>query len=82
MLIVMIKLDHLDRLRLQRGVEHLHRLGPRATAEYLAEVARQIGGLPAMLGTLAEYERRLSPDLLRVVGGDRFPRRPLRVMSQ
>jgi dihydroxyacid dehydratase/phosphogluconate dehydratase len=82
MLIVMIKLDHLDRLRLERGVEHLHRLGPRATAEFLTEVADHIGGMPAIIGTLLEYERRLSPDLLRVVGGDRFPRRPLRVMSQ
>jgi hypothetical protein len=66
-------LAHLDRLRLQRGVEYLHVLGPRATFEYLAEVSARIGGMPAMLGILADYERRLTPNMLRVTGGDRFP---------
>jgi hypothetical protein len=73
------KLDPFTALRLQRGAEHLHRLGPRATAEFLAEIAAQIGGMPAVLGLLVEYERRLSPEALRLVGGDRFPPRPLRV---
>jgi hypothetical protein len=73
-----IFLDPLDRLRLQRGAEHLHLLGPRATAELLAEVGRRIGGMPCILGVLGEYQR-LSPRLLRAVGGDRFPTRPLRV---
>ena len=67
-------------IRLQRGAEHLHRLGPRAMAELLAELAGSIGGIPAIIGLLAEYERRLSPELLRRVGGDRFPRRYLRVV--
>jgi hypothetical protein len=69
----MIRLDPLDRRRLQRGVEHLHVLGPRATAEFLVEVADRIGGMPAVLALLAEYERRLSPETLRLTGGDRFP---------
>jgi hypothetical protein len=30
----MIRLDPLVRLRLQRGAEHLHALGPRATAPH------------------------------------------------
>ncbi len=66
-----------DRLRLQRGVEHLHRLGARAEAEFLAELAGRIGGLPAILNLLTEYQR-LQPNQLRAVGGDRFPARPLR----
>ena len=73
----MIYLDPLARLRLQRGAEHLCRLGPRATAEFLAEVAGRIGGAPCILDRLAEYEQRLSPTLLRSVGGDRFPPRAL-----
>jgi hypothetical protein len=64
----MIWLDPIVRLRLQRGVEHLHDLGPRATAEFLAEVADQIGGMPAIIGMLAEYEQ-MSPAALRAVGG-------------
>jgi hypothetical protein len=74
-----IHLDTLDRLRLQRGVEHLHQLGPRATAELLAEVAHRIGGMPCIIGLLTEFERRITPAMLRASGGDRFPARRLRV---
>jgi hypothetical protein len=63
---------------LQRGSVHLCRLGARPTAEFLAEVGHCIGGIPAILGLLAEYERRLNPELLRAAGGDRFPSRQLR----
>lgn len=73
----MIALDAFTRLRLQRGAEHLHQLGPRATAELLAEVAHRIGGMPCVLDLLGEYERRLSPAILRQIGGDRFPTRAL-----
>ena len=64
-------------LRLQRGAEYLHGLGPRATAEFLAEIGIAAGCLPLILGRLAEYERRLDPVILRRVGGDRFPSRAL-----
>ncbi len=74
--------DSLDRLRLQRGVEHLHRLGARATAEALAEVADRIGGWPALLAVLAEYERHLTPAMIRAVQADRFPPRPLREVAR
>lgn len=67
----------LDALRLQRGVEHLHSLGPRATAELMTELTDRIGGMPALLRLLEEYQNRLSPKLLRSAGGHRFPRRPL-----
>lgn len=76
----MIYLDPLSRLRLQRGAEHLHRLGARPTAEFLAEVGHRIGGMPAIFALLGEYEERLSPRLLRSAGGDRFPPRPLRLV--
>jgi hypothetical protein len=78
----MIHLDPLSRLRLQRGAEHLHHLGPRAQAEFLTEVGARIGGMPCILGLLGEYQQRLSPQLLRAVGGDRFPARPMRVVPR
>ncbi len=66
----------LDQARLHRGAEHLHRLGPRAMAEFLAELGSRIGGTPACLSLLNEY-RRLAPGQVRAAGGDRPPRRPL-----
>jgi hypothetical protein len=78
----MVHLDPFVRLRLQRGVEHLHALGPRACAEFLVDVDQQIGGLPAIMRLLAEYQERMSPELLLALGGDRFPPRPLRVVPR
>lgn len=73
-------IDPLDQLRLQRGAEHLHGLGPRAVAEFQAELARRIGGMPAILGLLAEYQA-LSPSMVRAAGGHRFPGRPMHVVA-
>ena len=66
----------LDQARLHRGAEHLHRLGPRAMAEFLAELGNRIGGTPACLSLLNEYGR-LSPGLVRAAGADRPLRSPL-----
>ena len=73
----MINIPPADRPRFEQAVKHLHSLGPRATAEALAEIAAKIGGLPAIVGVLNDYQR-LSPALLRAAGGDRFPPRMLR----
>lgn len=70
----------LERMRLDRGAEHLHRLGARATAEFLLELSATIGGQPAILRLLAEYQNRLSPDLLLAAGGHRIPSRRLRAL--
>ena len=64
-----------DRLRLERGVAHLDRLGMRAKVEFWADLGSRIGGMPAMLGLLAEYERRLTPAMTRAAGSDRPLRR-------
>jgi hypothetical protein len=73
----MVHLHPITRLRLQRDVEHLHALGSRATAEFIVDLTEKIGGLPAALALLAEYERRLTPEMIRLAGGGRFPPRPL-----
>ncbi len=71
-----------DRMRLDRGAEHLHRLGARVTSKFLLELSATIGGQPAILRLLAEYQNRLSPALLQSAGGHRFPtRRPRAVPS-
>jgi hypothetical protein len=61
----MMHLDSLTRQRLLRGAAHLHRLGPDAVADFLAEVAGRIGGMPVTIGTLIEYERRPGPAPIR-----------------
>jgi len=66
-----------DALRLQRGAEHVHRLGARAVAELLAQVANERRDLPAVLELLDDWRAGLSPELLHAIGGDRFPRRPI-----
>jgi hypothetical protein len=71
----------LDQLLLQSGAEHLHRCGPRAIAELLADVANRIGGGPAIIAALNDYQH-ITPEMLRAAGGDRFPRRPLRVVPR
>jgi hypothetical protein len=62
-------IDPLTELRLQRGAEHLCRLGPRATAELFAEIAFRTGNLRCVVNLLSEYQE-LSPEVLRAVGGD------------
>jgi len=57
-----------DQQRLHRGAAHLHRLGPRALSEMLATLAARIGGGPALLAILAEFER-LSPGQVRAATG-------------
>lgn len=56
------------------GARHLHRLGARATAEFLIEMAEPVGELAFLLRRLAAY-REVSPEQLSAVGGERFPRR-------
>ena len=68
--------QHLAQARLQRGAEHLHRLGPRAMAEFLAELGSRIGGTPACLLLLNGYGH-LTSGQVRSAGGDCFAPRPL-----
>jgi len=71
----------IDALRLQRGVEHLHKRGPREMAQFLTELAGRIGGMPAALALLNEYEQRPTPALLRTAIARRAPRRTMREVT-
>lgn len=71
----------LDHLRLQRGVQHLCSLGPRAVAELLAEVAERAGCGVCILDLLARYGE-LTPAMVGAAGGDRFPPRPLHLAER
>jgi hypothetical protein len=68
-------------LRLQRDCRHLHSLGPHALSEALLEIADRTRGLSEICETLVEY-RRFTPDILRAIGGDRFPPPPLHLVPQ
>jgi hypothetical protein len=68
-----------DDLRFQRAVGQLHRLGPRTLLELLREIGRE-----RLISTYMEDKvgiyARLDAEILRALGGDRFPPRPLRVV--
>ena len=59
-------------LRRQHQIEHVHRLGARAVGELLHEVDDGAD----LDHALAAYER-ITPDLFKAVGGDRFPAPPI-----
>ena len=63
-----------SRLRLARAAERLHALPPRVLAELLAEIG-------APLSTVERYAA-LDADLIRAVGADRFPPRPVYVVRE
>ena len=59
-------------LRRHRQFEHVHRLGPRAIEELAIEVANGAD----LDRALSAYDR-LTPELLKTTGGDRFPAQPI-----
>jgi hypothetical protein len=61
-------------VRLQRAAEHLCELGPRAVGELLLEIGHETDALPLVVARASAYQR-LRPDVLKAIGGDRFPRR-------
>ena len=66
-------MDTFTMMRLHRDAAYLHSLGPRAVAGFVHDLAQRIGGMPAALALLAEYRQRITPQMLRATGGDRFP---------
>ena len=64
-------------LKRQRQIEHVHRLGVRAVGELLHQVAKG-EDLDSALGAY----QCLTPNLLKAVGGDRFPPLPIHEVQQ
>ena len=65
--------------RFEHQVEHLHHLGPRVIGELLAEIAHATGEETFIANRLEVYAE-LDPEVVRFVGGDRFPPMPLGVV--
>jgi hypothetical protein len=59
-------------LRLWRGAEHLHRLGPRAIAEFL-NATTSSEEYARILDRLDEYRARLTPEMMELAGCTGFP---------
>jgi hypothetical protein len=70
----------LVRLRRQRHVEQIHRLGARIVFELLDELDRH-HGLGADLDRRLERYSSVEPDILAALGGDRFAAAPLRLVG-
>jgi hypothetical protein len=68
-------------LRFRRDVQTLHRLGPRAVYELLVELGRDRLIRAVIETKVKRYADRLSPELLRVIGGDRFPGGPIHLVD-
>jgi hypothetical protein len=62
-------------MHLHNGAAHLHALGDRALADFLAELAGRIGGMPAIVGLLNEYRARPTPPTIAATGAERTMRR-------
>ena len=67
--------------RFRRQVEHLHRLGPRAVGELLAEIGAERGIRTIIDRKLDQYSR-LEPDSINAAGGDRFPAVPVHLVEE
>ena len=62
-------------LRFHRQVEKLHRLGPRATGELLAEIGEQ-RHCRTFIDRRVEAYANLDPETVQALDGDQFPRPP------
>ncbi len=64
------------RLHFRRQVERLHRLGPRATAELLAELGAE-RGIQTVIDRKVDTYAEINPDAIEAAGGNDFWQPPL-----
>ena len=65
----------------QRGAEFLSSQPARVLDGFFRDLEAKIGGTPAILGLMAEYEARVTAQKLHASGGDKFPPRPLHLVA-
>jgi hypothetical protein len=75
-----LKTQAQQRLRRQHLAQQVHRLGARVLFELLAELGRH-HGIEDDIGRRLERYAELDPEVLRALGGDRFPPAPLRLVG-
>jgi hypothetical protein len=75
------QLAALDDLRLQRGVERLHRLGARPLYELFIELGKELLIRSEIAAKVMRYAQ-LDPDIVRSIGADQFPSRPVHVVPR
>lgn len=68
--------------QLQAGVQFARSLPDRALAEFLLELAEKRADVPEMLRTLTAWRERLTPQMVVVSGGGRFPSKPVHEVAQ
>ena len=68
-------------MRFHHQVLHLHRLGPRVTAELLAEISAE-RSIQAIIDRKLDRFAGLAPEALEIAGGDRFWPSPLSEVPQ
>jgi hypothetical protein len=67
--------DRLERdLRLQRGFEKLHELGPRPVAMFIAELINSVDVDASWLEAVLDWCVGADAELIAAVGADRWPR--------
>ena len=66
---------------LRCGVAHVRKLGDRALAELLIELAERRASLPDTLTTLSSWRSRLTPEMTRAARADAFSSRSLRSVA-
>jgi hypothetical protein len=74
------RLTAIERLRFDRYAAKLHRLGPRATAEFLSEIGQEHGIARAVLSRAETWTGQLTTEMVRAAGAGCFPPRPLRCL--
>ncbi len=66
--------------RFERQIKRIHALGPRPLAELLTEIATATGE-PGLIADRLQAYAGLEPELVRALGGDRFPPMPLELVK-
>jgi hypothetical protein len=65
----------------ERAVARVHALGPRVPVELIDEIIRHHPDLEEEIDRRIDKYRDLDPEFLRLLGADKFPAGPLRIIG-